>query len=144
MTNDESRVRATGQCLCGGVRYEVRGPLRDVIECHCNTCRRFSGGLWNATAARRDDITIKDSGSLKWYQSSTHVKRGFCGECGSSLFWNRDDRDMLGITAGTLAEPTGLKLAARIFTAETADYYDFSAEIPKIRDGRHGLEIPEV
>jgi hypothetical protein len=51
---------------------------------------------------------------------------------------------MLGITAGTLAEPTGLKLAARIFTAETADYYDFSAEIPKIRDGRHGLEIPEV
>lgn len=143
MTNDESRVRATGQCLCGGVRYEVRGPLRDVIECHCKTCRRFSGGLWNATTAWRGDLTILESGSLKWYQSSTHVKRGFCGTCGSSLFWNRDDREYMGITAGTLNEPTGLKLMARIFTAETGDYYDFSAGIPNIPDWRHGLEIPE-
>ncbi len=141
MSNVE--VRASGQCLCGNVRYEVRGPLRPVIECHCRTCRRFTGGLWNATAARRADVTIHEGGTLKWYRSSPAVRRGFCGNCGSSLFWSRDDRPYLGITAGTLNEPTGLKLAARIFTAETADYYHFSPDIPLILDSSHGLEIPE-
>lgn len=143
MPMKKSKVRASGQCLCGGVRYEVRGPLRQVVECHCRTCRRFTGGLWNATAARRADVTVQDGGSLKWYPSSPSVRRGFCGACGSSLFWDREDRDYLGITAGTLNEPTGLRLAARIFTAEAADYYDFSGEVPRIADHRHGLEIPE-
>src|SRR5215203_5819518 len=36
--NPEARmadeVRATGACLCGGVRYIVRGALRPVLACH--------------------------------------------------------------------------------------------------------------
>ena len=141
--SDET-IRAAGQCLCGSVRYEVRGPLRPIVECHCRTCRRFTGGLWHATAARRKDITLHDGGTLQWYQSSEHVQRGFCGQCGSSLFWNREDRPYLGITAGTLNEPTGLRLAARIFTSETGDYHDFSAELPQVPDAAHGLVIPDA
>lgn len=139
---DIDSIRASGQCLCGGVRYEVRGPLRPVLECHCRTCRRFTGGIWNATAALREHITFTAEGSLKWYQSSARVRRGFCGECGSSLFWDREDRGYLGITAGTLNEPTGLSLAARIFTGEAADYYSFSQDIPQHLDASHGVEIP--
>ena len=36
-------VRAAGGCECGAVRYEVRGPLREVIDCHCGQCRRTHG-----------------------------------------------------------------------------------------------------
>ena len=36
-------LRATGRCLCGAVTYEVRGPLRDIVLCHCVECRRWSG-----------------------------------------------------------------------------------------------------
>ena len=39
----ERAVRATGSCLCGAVRYEVGGELRDVIYCHCEKCRRTHG-----------------------------------------------------------------------------------------------------
>ena len=136
-------VRAAGQCLCGSVQYELRGPMRAVLECYCHTCRRFTGGLWNATAVRRNDLTLRDAGTLRWYQSSAHARRGFCGQCGSSLFFDRADRDWIAITAGTLNEPTGLKLAVRIFTAEAPDYYDFSPDVPHFPDNRHGLEIPE-
>ena len=31
---------ATGRCLCGAVRYEVRGSLRDVLICHCEVSER--------------------------------------------------------------------------------------------------------
>ncbi len=43
---------ARGGCLCGAVRYEVQGPLRDVLICHCEECRRWHGHVSATTAAR--------------------------------------------------------------------------------------------
>ena len=40
----------TGGCLCGAVRYQVRGPLRSVVMCHCSQCRRQTGHVMAATA----------------------------------------------------------------------------------------------
>jgi len=37
------QIAAIGGCLCQAVRYEIHGPLRDVIACHCTQCRRTSG-----------------------------------------------------------------------------------------------------
>ena len=84
----------SGGCLCGAVTYDVNGPLRNVIECHCETCRRMSGGLWHGSAAMKDDIEIHDiNGALSWYRSSEKAQRGFCKTCGSTLFFRRDGGD---------------------------------------------------
>ena len=40
----------TGSCLCGAVRFEVHGPLRPVLACHCIQCRRQTGNYMSATA----------------------------------------------------------------------------------------------
>ena len=97
--------------------------MRQVVECHCESCRRITGGVWHATGARLADVTIRDEdGALNWYRSSEKVERGFCAHCGSSLFFRRDGADTITITAGSLDQPTGLHLMMRIFTDNKADY----------------------
>ena len=113
----------TGKCHCGRVRYEIAGPVRPVVECHCESCRRITGSLWHATGARLADVTISDAQqALNWYRSSEHVARGFCGNCGSTMFFQRDGAETITITAGSLDQPTGLHLKMRIFTDDMADY----------------------
>jgi hypothetical protein len=57
----------TGSCLCGAVQYRVRGPLRDVIICHCDDCRRWHGHVCAMAAARRDDVSIQGEDTLRWF-----------------------------------------------------------------------------
>ena len=143
MADRNQAARASGRCLCGKVRYQVHGPLRPVVACHCTECRRFTGGVWHATAARRGDLTIEDDNALKWYWTSARLRRGFCGECGASLFADPNGRDFVSITAGTLELPTELALAVHIFTGEAGDYYEIEDQLPKLPAGGHNVEIPD-
>jgi hypothetical protein len=128
-------VRARGGCLCGRVRYEVTGPLRPVLACHCSQCRRQTGHFMAATAAARKHFAMTRRAGLKWYVSSAEARRGFCGRCGSTLFWDGRDRDYIAIAAGTLDGKTGLKIARHIFTADKGDYYTIADGRPQSRAG---------
>lgn len=116
----------TGSCLCGAVKYEVHGPLRDVVACHCEQCRKQTGTYMSATAAKDTDLKLTDSRGLKWYQSSATATRGFCSECGSVLFWKGQGRDYTAITAGSLDGASGLKLEGHIFCESAGDYYEIA------------------
>ena len=113
----------TGSCLCGAVRYEVAGALKQVIGCHCTLCRKQTGHFLAFTAAWTDEFRMTADKGLKWFRSSADSRRGFCGECGSVLFFATDGSDRISITAGTLDAPTGLKTAAHTFVADKGDYY---------------------
>jgi len=130
-------TRATGRCLCGAVRYEVRGPLRDVLLCHCVECRRWSGHVFAATAAQREHLVLLESRALRWAaspESESEARRGFCGECGSSLFWDAPARDTVSISAGTLDEPTGLRLLGHVYVSQAGDYYELPEDgLPRSR-----------
>ena len=127
---------ARGSCLCGGVRYEVCGALRDVIACHCSQCRRTSGHFVAATQASAADLHLLESATLRWYRSSATAERGFCSRCGGNLFWREaaPGTDVLSIMAGTLEVPTGLRIAEHIFTADKSDYYDIEDGVQKSPD----------
>ena len=128
-------MQRSGGCLCGAVRYEVRGPLRPVVMCHCTQCRRMTGHVMAATAARRADFRLVSSGELAWYTSSPEARRGFCARCGSTLFWECGGRDYLSIAAGTLDDASGLSIACHIFVADKGHYYEITDSAPQIRDG---------
>ncbi len=115
---------ASGRCLCGAVRYRLRGPLRDVVNCHCGQCLRSHGNVAAYTRVKRADLVLSEERGLKWYRSSQRARRGFCRECGSSLFWERLDGDTISVAAGGIDPPTGLKTVRHIFVADKPDYYE--------------------
>jgi hypothetical protein len=132
----------TGGCQCGGVRYQVQGKLRDVIACHCIQCRRTSGHFVAATACRRRAFTLVKDEALKWYVAVPGFRRGFCSECGSSLFFEEEGGERVSIAAGSLDEPQGLKIAAHIFASEAGDYYQIDAGVPVSQRGDHNVTLP--
>ena len=74
---DVRATRRPGGCLCGAVRYEVRGPLRDVIVCHCVECRRSHGTSGAYTSVARDDVEVSDpEGELSWFWGPQSATRG--------------------------------------------------------------------
>ncbi len=119
-------MRASGRCLCGAVSFVVTGPLRDVLNCHCHRCRRFTGHHMAATEARAEDVAIADAdGHLRWYDPVPEAGYGFCARCGSSLFWRSSDApDRISICAGTLEPPTCLRTREAWWIREASDYHD--------------------
>ena len=129
----------TGGCLCGAVRYQVRGALRPVVMCHCTQCRRVTGHVMAATAAYRADFELLAAEGLAWYRSSDEARRGFCARCGSTLFWDGRGRNYLSIAAGTLDDSTGLATACHIHVTDKGGYYEIEPGVPQSADGRFTL-----
>ncbi|WP_324752154.1 GFA family protein [Roseovarius sp. Pro17] len=118
-----------GQCLCGDVSFQVKGMPRDISACHCGQCRRQSGHVWASAVIPEADLTI--TGTPNWFEASATAKRGFCGRCGSFLFWKAHDEDTISFALGALDSPTGLRLEKHIFVADKGDYYDIEGDLPQ-------------
>lgn len=143
MTDTPRPPSATGRCLCGAIRYEVRGPLRPVVACHCSQCRRSSGNFATATATYAEALTVNGEQALAWYRSSDEAERGFCSGCGSSLFWRRIGADEISIMAGTLDLPTGLRTALHIGVGDASDYYDIPIDVPSTDEHMHSVRVED-
>ncbi len=134
--DDATPRTATGGCLCGAVRYEARRPLRDVVNCHCGRCRRTHGHVAAYTEVAAADLALVQDEGLRWYVADGR-ERGFCRECGASVFWRRRDEHNISVAAGTLDEPTGLRTVAHIFVDSKGDYYDLADDVPRFGASRN-------
>ncbi|NIA68900.1 GFA family protein [Pelagibius litoralis] len=120
----------SGGCLCGAVRFEIRGGLSDAHACHCRLCRRQSGHFAVASDAERADFTLTETRGLTWYRSSEIAQRGFCRDCGSVLFWD-DGGEAVSINLGSLDGPSGVTLTKHIFVDQKGDYYTIADGLPQ-------------
>lgn len=119
-----------GSCLCGAVAFEIDGPLRPVIDCHCVQCRKQSGHFWAATSAPKEAIRLTRDEGLVWYDASPAARRGFCEQCGSFLFWDPAGEERLSFAPGALDGLTGLSTEESIYHHEAGDYYDPAGKAP--------------
>jgi hypothetical protein len=112
-----------GSCLCGAVRFAVTPPLRDVIVCHCTQCRKTSGHAWAASSVPLDRFDLPEDRGLAWYDASPAARRGFCRDCGASLFWKPADENRMSFSPAALDRPAGLVVARHVFAEDAGDYY---------------------
>ncbi|WP_224826567.1 GFA family protein [Cognatishimia sp. MH4019] len=118
-------------CLCGAVQVHVTGDLPEAVACHCTICRKHTGHFEASVDLPRDRVTIDGAEHITWFQSSAKVRRGFCGTCGSSLFFDPPHLDWIGVSLGAFDGPTGTKLVKHIFVADKGDYYDIADGLPQ-------------
>lgn len=123
-----------GTCLCGAVKFAVEGSLSPAEGCHCSQCRKWTGHFLASTEVPRSALTVHGAENIKWHHSSEKVRRGFCSECGSSLFFDPTDRskhDWIGISMGAFESPTDTDMSLHIFVAEKGDYYEITDGLPQ-------------
>ena len=121
----------SGACLCGAVRFVVTGDLKAPDACHCSQCRRVSGHVWASTDVPDHRLTITGEDHVRWFQSSAKVKRGFCGTCGSALFWKPIHQPRMAVAMGAFDKPTDTHLEMHIFVGDKGDYYDIADGLPQ-------------
>lgn len=139
VSNNELPV-LSGGCLCQQVRYQITGPRRNIINCHCQNCRRTHGHVSAYTSVDKKDLVLISQQSLKWYHDrSPDTYRGFCSACGASLFWDaRDKSNKMAVSAGTLDTGYGLKTIGHIYVDEAGDYYEISDDLPQFERSSAG------
>lgn len=78
----------TGSCLCGTVRYTVKGPFKAAANCHCNTCKKSVGSAFQSLAFAEEDnfALVAGRDQLAAYRVSDRAVKHFCRTCGTPIY----------------------------------------------------------
>jgi len=123
-----------GSCLCNQVQYEIDGKFEDVLNCHCSMCRKLHASAFRTRAKITSESwkTVKGDEFIKFYESSPGEYKGFCSNCGSSLFTKFDEYpDILGFPFGTLDTDPKVKPTRHIYVGSKAAWHDISDNLPQ-------------
>jgi len=96
-----------GECLCGGVKFEITGP--EVMgACHCTRCQRWTGGGANMVLVVPEAGFNVTAGKdlIKVYKTEGKGDRSFCSTCGSCLYGGGGGKLYVG--AGTVRTEHGM------------------------------------
>ena len=123
-----------GSCLCGGIRYEVHGEIGEIIQCHCQRCRKSNGTAFatNAPVKKRDFKIVQGESLLKKFASSALAERCFCEACGSPIMSiKKDTPEYYRLRIGTLDTPIQHRPSMHIFTADKAEWDEICDGLPQ-------------
>ena len=123
-----------GSCLCGAVRYEIRGQLGPLMYCHCSLCRKANGTAFLAACAvaSADFHVVEGSDALRGFRHESGAHRMFCGNCGSPIFSKRENMpETIRVRIGTLDTPLESKVTAHIFVGSKAEWHDILDAAPQ-------------
>lgn len=98
----------SGGCQCGAVRYALGGQPTTVEVCHCRMCQKALGNVFAPFASIRVTQFAWTRGQPAVFRSSSIAERGFCGACGTPLFFHWLDSDHISVTIGSLDQPASV------------------------------------
>ncbi|MGH7247900.1 MAG: GFA family protein [Pseudomonadota bacterium] len=132
-----------GSCLCGGIKFEITGPLLAPLNCHCSQCRKQHDAAFRSRVrvAASDFHWLAGERLLKYYESPRGYRRGFCRECGSPIInkagpnWAApaafpDGPPQYGIPLAILDNPP-VRPALHCFVASKASWFEITDDLPR-------------
>lgn len=134
--NEETK-KHEGGCYCGAVRYEIAGPPTWCAHCHCRSCQRALGGAfatWAKVSAA--DFTVT-KGTIKVCEKTPGIKRGFCGDCGTTLTYAAEhvvgDQDWQAdawFAAATLDDPSIVTPKTHVYVSDRQPWIKLADDLP--------------
>jgi hypothetical protein len=129
-----------GGCLCGAVRYECIGDTEKASYCHCDDCKKATGGPYTVGVLVQAAKLRIVSGRVKGYttiaDSGKKITRQFCPNCGSPLFTRGEKYpDLVFIKAGSLDEPELIKPGCQVWTKRAVPWAYIDKELPIYSEG---------
>lgn len=123
-----------GACLCGAVRFEIDGPIHDIVYCHCSRCRRAQGSAFAANGNVDAEVFTFRSGEelLTAYESEPGNYKYFCSRCGSPVMNKNDAKPQwVRIRLGTIEDPIAERPGAHIFVGSKANWEQICDDLPQ-------------
>jgi hypothetical protein len=123
-----------GSCLCGDIRFQVDGPINDIIYCHCSLCRKAQGSAFatNANVAKKDFRLLNGMRGLTGYESSPGQTKYFCATCGSPIMsLNSARQDTVRIRLGTIESEITERPGCHIFVGSKANWDQITDDLPQ-------------
>ena len=124
----------SGSCLCGAVQFEIKGPISQIVHCHCSQCRKAQGSAFatNGNVASRDFKILSGDDELTAYESTPGQKKYFCKICGSPIMSKSESKaDQVRIRLGTISSDVTERPMAHIFTTSKANWEDICGDLPQ-------------
>ena len=108
-----------GHCLCGATGFTLVGAHNWVGHCHCESCRRATASPFTTWIGQPNGAWELTGAQLVRYESSPGNTRGFCGTCGSPMFF-RSERypDETHFYAALLEDPAVVEPTEQFHTGE--------------------------
>jgi hypothetical protein len=123
-----------GRCLCGAVRFSAQGKPDWVAICHCESCRRATGGIVTAVAGYPRERVQFEGEQHRIYESSPGVRRGFCAKCGSSLTYEGARwPDDVHVLVAAFDRPEDFPPQVHVFAAECVSWLKLRDNLPRFR-----------
>jgi hypothetical protein len=128
LAKGDERVKITGGCACGDIRYGFYGPSTAHVACHCRSCQYTSGGgPAFVMSVRRDQFRVTKGRASEYVtlsETGRLVTRVFCGRCGTHLYSHSDTApDHCTVKVGTLDDPSPYKPRHRQWTTEAQPWH---------------------
>ena len=123
-----------GSCLCGAVRFEIDGAIRDIIHCHCSQCRKAQGSAFatNGNVAKRNFRFLCGEDRLTSFEAAPGHHKLFCSACGSPMLsTNAAHPDWVRVRLGTIESPIDERPGAHIFMDSKANWDELDAALPQ-------------
>ncbi len=124
----------SGGCLCGAVRFEIRGSIRNIVCCHCSKCRKAQGSAFatNGIVEQKNFVLTQGEGLLKGFESSPGQTKYFCFNCGSPIYSRNIKRpDQIRARIGTIDSDISERPQAHIFVGSKACWEEIADDLPK-------------